>query len=538
MFKVFLVEDEIVMREGIRKNIQWEQYGFEYAGDAPDGELALPLIRQIQPDLLITDIKMPFMDGLALSELIRKELPRTKIVIISGYDDFAYAQQAIRMGVEQYLLKPVIKEKLVELLISLQKKMEVEQQQREYLAMFQREAQEYEVFSRRRFFEQIVTGGLSVSEISETAKSLDIELNAPYYNILLFSLSSAAYDASAPEGYSDALATLQEQVTKMLVSHAELILFRWNISTYAVLVKGTQEEVGNWTRDCVSNLETLCVGAGHEVNWHIGCGTAVSRLSALPACFTEASRILSYRYLSPEEHILTEASIQNLRGKSGANNRSANQEIDQERIRCFLSGGTAEEIDQFIDQLLESAVGDSVPLPMFCRYLTMTVYFASAAYLESIGSRSESYWPPELRPRDTISSPGEVRHYARQIMLHAIGLRDLESRKQQRDLLAQAIGFIDKNYTEETISLDRVAQKVNISPNYFSAMFSQEMGQTFIEYLTGKRIAEAKRMLRQTDMRSSEIAFAVGFRDSHYFSFVFKKVAGCTPSEYRRGDKR
>ena len=78
MFKVFLVEDEIVMREGIRKNIQWEQYGFEYAGDAPDGELALPLIRQIQPDLLITDIKMPFMDGLALSELVRKELPLTK----------------------------------------------------------------------------------------------------------------------------------------------------------------------------------------------------------------------------------------------------------------------------------------------------------------------------------------------------------------------------------------------------------------------------------------------------------------------------
>ena len=212
MFKVFLVEDEIVVREGIRKNIQWEQYGFSYAGDALDGELALPLIRQIQPDLLITDIKMPFMDGLALSELVRKELPRTKIVIISGYDDFTYAQQAIRMGVEQYLLKPVIKEKMVDLLISLQKKMEAEQQQRDYLSMFQREAQEYEAFSRRRFFEQIVTGGLSVSEISETAKSMDIDLNAPGYNILLFSLSSAQYDASAPEGYTDALAQLQDRI--------------------------------------------------------------------------------------------------------------------------------------------------------------------------------------------------------------------------------------------------------------------------------------------------------------------------------------
>ena len=168
----------------------------------------------------------------------------------------------------------------------------------------------------------------------------------------------------------------------------------------------------------------------------------------------------------------------------------------------------------------------------------MTAYFAAAAYLDSIGCHAESYWPPELRPKDNISTPGEARDYMRQILLHTIHLRDRESRKQQRDLLSKAIGFIDEHYPEETISLDKVAQKVNISPNYFSAMFSQEVGQTFVEYLTGKRINEAKRMLRQTDLRSSEIAYAVGFRDSHYFSFVFKKVSGCTPSEYRRGDKR
>jgi two-component system response regulator YesN len=105
-------------------------------------------------------------------------------------------------------------------------------------------------------------------------------------------------------------------------------------------------------------------------------------------------------------------------------------------------------------------------------------------------------------------------------------------------LLNQAVEFIDMHYSEETISLDRVARKVNVSPNYFSAIFSQEIGQTFIEYITGKRIDEARRMLRQTDRRSSEIAFAVGYKDPHYFSFVFKKVSGCTPSEYRRGDRQ
>ncbi|HWQ97882.1 MAG TPA: helix-turn-helix domain-containing protein [Clostridia bacterium] len=538
MFKVFLVEDEIVVREGIRKNIQWEQYGFSFEGDAPDGELALPLIRQIQPDVLITDIKMPFMDGLALSELVRKELPRTKIVIISGYDDFAYAQQAIRMGVEQYLLKPVIKEKMVELLISLQKKMEAEQQQREYLSMFQREAQEYEAFSRRRFFEQIVTGGMSVSEISESAKSMEIDLNATGYNILLFSLSSAEYDGSAPEGYTAALAKLQDRVTHYFLSRAELILFRWNITTHAVLIKGCAEEIEARTQQCVRDIQALCEEAGREVNWHIACGSPVARLSALPVCFSEASRILSYRYLCPAEHILTEESIQNIQKTRTGEPAPRKPEIDQERVRCFFSSGSAEEIDPFIDQLLHSAGEDGVPLAMFCRYLTMTVFFAAAAYIDSIDSHADNNVPPELRPKDNIAAPEEARSYMHRIMTHAIRLRDRESKKQQRDLLNKAIQFIDEHYAEETISLDRVAQKVNISPNYFSAMFSQEIGQTFVEYLTGKRISEAKRMLRQTEMRSSEIAYAVGFRDSHYFSFVFKKVTGSTPSEYRKGDKR
>ncbi len=538
MFKVFLVEDEIVVREGIRNNIHWEQYGFIYAGDASDGELALPLIRQIQPDLIITDIKMPFMDGLDLIKLVREELPRTKVVIISGYDDFSYAQQAIRMGVEQYLLKPVVKEKMVETLIALHQKMETEQQQQEYLAKFQQEAQEYETFSRRRFFEQIVTGGLSVSEISETAKTMGIDLNALCYNIVLFSLNSAEYDGSTPESYTDALAAVQDRVTQFIVSHREFILFRWNVTTYAVLVKGGQDDIAQLTLDCTENIQRYCVMAGRDVDWYIAYGTPVSRLSAVPICFTEASRILSYRYLCPKEHILSEASIRDFRKNDGLEADTGKNEIDQESIHNFLSNGEEQEIDRFIEQLLRSAGEETLSMPLFCRYLAMAVYFAATEYLDSIGCRTDSLWPAELRPKDSTSTPEEVREYARQVIGQAIEVRNCESKKQQRDLLVQAIKFIDKNYPEESISLDRVAREVNISPNYFSAMFSQEVGQTFVEYLTSKRISEAKRMLRQTDKRSSEIAFAVGFKDPHYFSFVFKKVSGRTPSEYRRGDRQ
>ena len=139
MLKVFLVEDECVVREGLRECIDWTRYGFEFCGDAPDGELALPQIRKLRPDILITDIKMPFMDGLALSRLVCAELPETKIILISGHNDFEFAQEAIEIGVEQYLLKPVTKASLLKTLEDVSRKIDEEREQKTYLRQFRRE---------------------------------------------------------------------------------------------------------------------------------------------------------------------------------------------------------------------------------------------------------------------------------------------------------------------------------------------------------------------------------------------------------------
>lgn len=134
--KVFLVEDETVIREGLRDRIPWDQFGYRFVGEAADGEMALPLIRKTKPDVLITDIKMPFMDGLSLSKIVSKEFPRMKIIIISGYDDFEYARQAIEVGVDQYLLKPVTRMKLKNVLLELKDKIEQDQEQEDYRTSF------------------------------------------------------------------------------------------------------------------------------------------------------------------------------------------------------------------------------------------------------------------------------------------------------------------------------------------------------------------------------------------------------------------
>lgn len=188
MLKVFLVEDEALIREGLRDKIPWEQYGFRMVGDAADGEIALPLIRKTRPDLLITDIKMPFMDGLSLCRIVREEFPSMKIIIISGYDDFEYAREAIHVGVDQYLLKPITRMNLRKVLQEMKDKIEQDRDQKDYQIQMQNEVHEYEQFSLRRFFEKVLEGEFSVQEIYEEAAKRSLDLSAGCYNFLFLYL--------------------------------------------------------------------------------------------------------------------------------------------------------------------------------------------------------------------------------------------------------------------------------------------------------------------------------------------------------------
>lgn len=534
MYKVFLVEDEIVMREGLRNAINWEQYGFTYIGDAADGEMALPLIREIKPDILITDIRMPFMDGLALSALVRKEMPDTKIAIISGYDDFTYAQQAINIGVEQYLLKPITKGKMIEALTELKKKKDSEAGQKNYYQQFLQETQEYEQFSRRRFFEQLTEGGMSATEIYETAEHLNLDINAQSYNIVVLYLSGTSRDGEDPHRYTDALAALQEKLVQFFLACPEYLLFKWSVTNYAVMVKGNPNQIEIRTVNCVENICRRCDEYEGEVDWHVAAGHPVVRPTAIANCFAEVNKIISYRYICPNEHVLTAKSLDNWKQSSASAGLST---IDQELVKKFLTVGTPDEVDMFIVQLLGVNGDEALKSAMFSQYFQMTVYLKTLEFIETLNCCSDEFRTPEFHARLKEADPKATKINVRRILMMALEIRERESRKHYRDLLVQAMDFIDKHYCENSISLNVVAKKINISPSYFSALFSQEVGQTFVEYLTQKRMEASRRLLQQTDLRSNEIASAVGYKDPHYFSCLFKKTQGCTPLNFRGGKK-
>lgn len=255
MLKTFLVEDEVVIREMIKKMIPWEQYGFELAGEASDGEMALPLILKSKPDLLITDIKMPFMDGLTLCKLVKKELPDIKIVILSGYDDFNYAKQAISIGVEDYLLKPITKNAFIERLEEIHNRYEHEKTQKEYYEKFKLEMQEYERNASRDFFESLVRADFDLEEIYRRADRLNLDIVAEAYNILIFTPDASDSSYNSSEGYSDWEAEVHKKIENYFLSHPVAMLFRHQVFSYAILVKGQRDTIKKNTCECVETIQ-------------------------------------------------------------------------------------------------------------------------------------------------------------------------------------------------------------------------------------------------------------------------------------------
>lgn len=543
MLKIFLAEDEVVVRETIKRMIPWEELGFELVGEAADGEMALPLLLRQQPDLLITDIKMPFMDGLTLARLAKKEIPGLKVVILSGYDDFNYAKQAIGIGVEDYLLKPITKNALIERLSEIRSRYEHEKTQKEYYEKFQREMQAYEKNSSRDFFEALVGGSMDMMEVYKRAEKLGLDIVAEAYNVLIFTMNCDEDFSGQRDEYSSWETESLELLENFFAGHSSAMLFRSNIFSYGVLLKGQRETIEENTRACVDEIRKILSRQDGRREWFLAVGQSVERLSQIQKSYHTASRAFSQRYLY-DENILYYDEMETMEHPGGQAETEDNaylQKVDVNALnpailQKFLSNGLQEETENFVKDYFYAIGQEPMESLVFRNYVILNVRFSVISFIKGLGCDTN-----EMESADTeevLAESGKNMEsaiaYAKKMISQAIEIRDQNSGNKNRSILKTAVDFIDSHYMDEEISLNTVANVANVSSNHFSALFSQNMGQTFIEYLTTLRMNKAKELLRCTGMRSSEIAGEIGYKDAHYFSYLFKKTQGMTPSDYRK----
>ena len=547
MVKVYLVEDEIIIRQSIKNSIDWEKEGYEFVGDASDGELALPVILKEKPDILITDIRMPFMDGLELSRMVKAELPDIKIVILSGYDDCEYAKQAIKIGVAEYLLKPVSSAVLLEHLSEIAEKVRDEREDLALKKVYYQEMQENEELIKMKFLGELISGKLSLADAMEKGKRFHMNLSGPFYRIILFKFIQEDHVQAEQ---SEALAEAYEAVGNYVDGLKDAFRFQRGVEGWAFLLTSVEEDMEAQTERFIEGLKEV-IAHFEALTWFGGIGSEAARLRELRYSFREADKAFAGRFVQEPNQII---SVEQLNYEQLDNEFDANifGEINQfdQIITRFLSSGSREEVESFVGALFTEISEDHFRSLMIRQYIIMDIYATVLAFCKKLrkdtGADGEAAGQMEsLRENEeilkravlTAESVDDIKDYIGTLLDHVIELRNTLSGRRYSDIIRTARKRIEQDYMSEDISLNTVAAEVCMSPSYFSSVFSKEMGKTFIEYLTEVRMEKAKQYLVCSSMKTSEISYEVGYKDPHYFSYIFKKTQGCTPKEYRAARK-
>ena len=562
MIKVFLVEDEYAIREGIKKSVNWEANGFELVGEAGDGEMAYPKIVKTKPDILITDIRMPFMDGLELAKLVKNEMPKIKIVVLSGYDDFNYAKQAISIGVEEYILKPVSGENLINQLKTIAESIQNERQDDELREKYLRDREEIRILEQQKFIHDMIDGRLSVKDSLAQGKELGIDITAAYYTVILMQVFPKNAKSGEVDEYSGVSEEIYSRIKEIYADVEHVYLYEQVGDVLCFLEKAdSQEEMETNVNKEIGDIKALMANYTDRL-FYISVGKPVERLRDVNASYKDASRKFAERFMCDDSYVFygenasqreriretikaeKNAGIEDINNNSDISKLDINnvdiRMISQKTIYNFLKSGTISEVDDLVEEYFDSMGKEAVESILLRQYVLVESMLSTVAFLENLGISKENIsgiLGEYSDPVRFVESTDTARAYIKGLLRLAIDYRNQMSDKRYTEIIDKAKKYIQENYQNEDMSLLSVASNVNVSSNHFSAVFRKETGETFIDYLTTVRMEKAKDLLACTSMKTSEVGFEVGYRDPHYFSYIFKKTQGMTPKDYRRTKK-
>ncbi len=552
--KVFLVEDEYAIREGIKKSVDWEKNGFELVGEAGDGEVAFPKIIKTKPDILITDIRMPFMDGLELSKLVKKELPDIRIVVLSGYDDFNYAKEAISIGVEEYILKPVSGDKLMEELGRIAESVKTKKQEQELRTKYIRDREEIKILEQQKFLHDVIGGKMSMGESLELGKELGIDITAAYYATVLMQVFPKNVQSIDAEEYSSSKEATYVKLKEIYSDKDHVYLYEQVGDVLCFLERADdEEEINKNIRTGIEDIKQM-MSEYDDLMFFISVGKVVDRIRDVNSSYADASKKFAERYMYTDSFVFYEESEDDKEGiredvrEDRKSTSSKNLDINsldvsmlsKKTIYNFLRNGTLSEVDDLVNEYFESMGGEAIESMMLRQYVLMESMLSAVAFLENLGMNKENISEMLGDLSNTMQyaeSVDSAKDYIRELLTCLIEYRNQMSDKRYVEIIDKAKEYIQGNYKNDDMSLQTVASYVNVSSNHFSAIFRKETGDTFIDYLTTVRMDKAKDLLTCTSMKTSDVGFEVGYRDPHYFSYIFKKTQGMSPKEYRRMKK-
>ena len=539
MYKILLVDDEILVRDAIRENIDWEKLDCELIGDCENGKQAVEFVKTHEVDIVLTDILMPYMDGMELSHFLHDNYPDILIVIFSGFGEFEYAKKAIQYNVSEYMLKPVTAMELTKVIENMKEKLNSRKKEQRKMESLTQVSQDYHKNAnviRSKALDCLVKCTRDVQVSLDELERMGITFQAASYRVAVFDIDtySEMYQMDMDKQQESALMAF------VLFNVGDEIVVRENAGV--VYQEGNNRVciifAGNRTKEFSESIHRIC----HEIQkkvkevigleTSIGIGSWVRSPYELIYSYRLAAKAIDYRYLLGGNLLF------DMEEKKTDNSIFLMKDL--ETLTEAIKSGDRRLMEKTLGQIETEIKSALVEKSYACIYLQQVIRAIGntcqslSEEPEKIIAQREALLKAVTEQRMFSQAAALVEKYAQEVF---DALQELNSSSGQRQGML-AMDYIQKNYMDPCLSLNSICSYLNISTSYFSTIFKEMTGETFIEVLTRIRMEKAKELLENTTMKNYEIAEKVGFSDPHYFGISFKKITGKTPTEYAREKRR
>jgi len=516
MYKLLLVDDEPLILNGLKNLIDWESLDIEISGEASCGKDALDLLVSQPFDILITDIRMSYMNGLELIAEMRRLNMSTRIIILSGYDDFTYIKEAVKFGIENYLLKPVSQSELLSTLMTVLQKIETNLYHMDML--------------KSNFLIRWMHNTIEKEELLDKAAFLNIDLGCKNYAVILLKVfNKNAHDKLPLDSTVEKRYELENIILKKFRDIGNPLLFKDLDGDYALCISDFNQEqyeiiCNKILPSCIRNIQSYT-----NMSTFIAVGSIETSYQSVNTSYSSAKKLLDYRLVMPMKMIVTHLETYN-----NASTSLNLLQLDYNALKNYILLKNIDQITLWIDGLFQEISEKEYIDLLMLQNLVLEILFFAISTIKSIDSTMNvlNDYPNLYMNVLKLGSFNDFSVWLKATLADIIDVMIITNKKNS-SLIGSISAYIQENYNKN-INLDTIAAEFDKNPAYIGQLFKKEFGQSFTNYINGIRIERAKELLtNQPNLTTMEISAIVGYYNTNYFYTVFKKLTGETPSDFK-----
>lgn len=529
MYKVIFADDEPIIRESIHRIVNWESCGFNLIASVTNGHELIEAVEEHNPDLVITDINMPFIDGLQAGREIRRINPNIKLVILTGYNEIEYVHEALNLKVYKYILKPISSNKLMETLEGIKKDLDLERKKNEKLLEIQGLYTTGLTTLQNMYLNYLLKNTEDKNSLTENAKALSLDIllrdvfTVAYMGTDYSSLSNnkMSKEASRFALYNIANDIINDEKDGFVILNENqvVILFCLNTENNEGI---NYEKIEIVMESIRANIKLI-----YNFDIFVGIGRHVKDTKEIRLSFEEAKCAAKFAENTNQNLIVNIKDIQ--QNFNTDINLTSNPFINSLDLLLVSNENDIKENIMYIYE------NNNIFDVNYLRLYVTDIILILIKKAESIGIEFDSfiheYLPISI---NNLEEPLHILEKLSDFLNVYINKTKISHEKNKKTAFLKAKEYIDENYSNLEISLQNVCENIHLSQSYFRSIFKQETGMTFGNYLTTLRMDKSKKMITETNLKNYEIAELVGYSDPHYFSYCFKKFYGMSPNHYRK----